>query len=65
MKKLLAFLVALCLLAALCGCKEQKHENGESGNGGRPGTSQGGADADEETYKPNKTPVGVYNDGSN
>lgn len=64
MKKLLACLMALCLLTALCGCSGQK-ETGESETGGKPGIHQGSPDADEETYKPNKKPVSIHSDGSN
>ena len=63
MKKILAFLMALCLLAAFCGCKEQKEENEGSG---KPGISQGGADAEEtQGTQSTKQPVSIYGDGSN
>ncbi len=61
MKKILALLMALCLLAAFCGCKAQEE------NSKKPGTSvNGGADDDEiQGTQSTKRPVSVYGDGSN
>lgn len=61
MKKLAAWLLTICLLAALCGCQGQKDDK-ESG--GAPGTSQGGGAADAETYKPTKDPIPIHGNGS-